>query len=45
VTHLLTTIGDRWPRCPECGAVEHPDYPELTGHRPGCPEPHKERHA
>lgn len=32
-----------WPRCNVCGSVEHPEYPELTGHRPGCPNTHETR--
>jgi hypothetical protein len=31
----------RWPRCPSCDAVAHPEYPELVLHRPGCPYTHE----
>jgi len=35
MTHLTTTLGDRYPSCPGCGAVAWPQW--LTSHRPTCP--------
>jgi len=38
MTHLNTTLADRWPRCPECQAVAYPAW--ATEHRPGCEMTH-----
>lgn len=35
MTHLLVSVGERWPRCPECGCIATPFWP--ADHRPGCP--------
>lgn len=38
MTHLLATLTDRWPRCPDCDAVAYPSW--ATEHRPSCPLRH-----
>lgn len=38
MTHLITVLADRWPRCPECGSVAYPSW--ATQHRPGCAYTH-----
>jgi hypothetical protein len=35
MTHLTTTLADRWPRCPRCGVLAVASWP--WHHRPGCP--------
>lgn len=40
MTHLTTTLADRWPRCPDCGAVAYPAW--TTEHRPSCPLKHSD---